>query len=391
MSIAHIERKHAILSASGSKRWLTCTPSAQLEQEFPEQKSEYAEEGTFAHDLAALHLSRQLGQLTKRSFETQHKSVITHKYYSQEMSEHIENYVDIVLERVNKARVITKDTIVLIEQKLDFSAWVPDGFGTGDVVIISDGAIEIIDLKYGKGVPVSAEDNTQMSLYALGAISQYGILYDIDIVRMTIVQPRLDNVSTEEISANKLLEWGNEYVRPRATMAIMGEGEFISGEHCQFCRVRFTCRARAEFNLELAKYDFKKSTLSIEEIADILARAEELQKWASEVQTFALDQAENHGVKYPGWKLVEGKANRKYTDENEVAQALISEGLEEEKIYKPKEILGITAMEKVLGKKQFSKLLGHLVIRPQGKITLAPDSDKRPEINSVASAREDFK
>ena len=392
MSTAHAERAHAILSASGSKRWLTCTPSSLLEQDFPEQSSEYAREGSFAHELSELYLAYHLGDINKSTFTRRINKKEKDRFYSHEMLEHTNRYVDVVLERINAARSKTKDAVILIEQKLDFSEWVPEGFGTGDVVIIADGMIEIIDLKYGKGVPVSAEENSQMRLYALGAINQFGLLYDIDTVRMTIIQPRLDSISTDEFSADKLLEWGNSFVKPRAEMAINGEGDFVSGEHCRFCRARFTCRARAEANLELAKYDFQKPPmLSIEEIAEILKRAEDLQKWAADIQSHALDQAENHGVRYPGWKLVEGRSNRKYVDEVEVANTLIAEGIEEAKIYKPKEVLGITAMEKTIGKKTFSEIIGHLVIKPMGKPTLVPESDKRPELSTAASALEDFK
>jgi hypothetical protein len=382
---------HAILSASGSEKWLTCTPSVRLEQQFPEETSEYAAEGTFAHSLAELHLRHYLNPNKKTRYLRELKKAQENPFYSQEMEDHIQTYIDIAIEKINKARARSNDAVILLEQKLDFSPWVPEGFGTGDLVIIADGILEIVDLKYGKGVPVSAGRNTQMRLYGLGAINQFNCLYDFDTVRMTIVQPRLDSISTDEVTVEDLLAWGETYVKPRAEMAFKGEGEFVAGEHCRFCRARFTCRARAEANLELAKYEFREpALLTHEEIAEILFKAEELQSWVTDIKTYALDQAENHGVKFPGWKLVEGRSNRKYADEDAVAQTLIIEGYKEEEIY-TKSLLGITAMEKLLGKKRFEELLGEFIIKPPGKPTLVPESDKRPEISSVASAVEDFK
>lgn len=382
--MSHSERTHAILSASGSHRWLVCTPSARLEQEFPETTSKYAEEGTLAHELAELYLQKYLGQITKATLNKYKKE----HDISQEMLVYVEEYAELAIERINEARARSKDAVVLIEQRLDYSPWVPDGFGTGDLVLIADGILEIVDLKYGKGVPVSAEGNTQMRLYALGALNDFGYLYDIETVRMTIVQPRLDNVSTDEVSAESLLKWAEEYVKPRAEKAMAGEGDLVPGEHCRFCRARFTCRARAEYNLELAKYDFQDpELLSDEEIAEVLARAEELQQWVKDVYAYAHDQAVNHGKKWPGWKLVEGRSNRKYTDKEVVIETLLQHGYKEDQIYE-KTLLGVSKMEKLLGKKQFHELLCEFVVKPPGKPTLVPESDKRPEINS---AKEDFK
>lgn len=388
---AHAERAHAKLSASGSKQWLTCTPSAKASEAFPEETSDFALEGTAAHELSELHLRHHEGLISQVTYKRNLKKFkAENKFYSADMEDYVQSYVDIVIERINEARARSTDAVVLLEQRLDFSAWVPEGFGTGDVVLISDGVLEVIDLKYGKGVPVSAEGNTQMRLYALGAINQFGILYDIDTVRMTIIQPRLDSISTDEIGADDLLDWAESFVKPRAEMAMSGDGEYVAGDHCRFCKVRYTCRTRAEANLELARLEFAAPpTLSHEEIGEILAKAEELQKWAKEVQEYALKQAEQHGAKFPGWKLVEGRSNRKYANETEVSETLLAEGYDEEVIY-TKSLLGITAMEKQIGKKVFAELLADLVIKPAGKPTLVPESDKRPEINSTASAVADF-
>lgn len=386
------QRAHAILSASGSKRWLSCPPSATLEEQFPESQSDYAAEGTFAHTLAE-HLLR--GNLTTELKPSIYKKKLAElqkdPLYSQSMLEYIEQYKTIVGEKYLALKRDCKDAFVLLEQRLDFSNWVPDGFGTGDVVLISQGVIEIVDLKYGQGVPVSALGNPQMRLYALGAINEYSMLYDFDKVRMTIIQPRLDSISEDEISVQELLDWGESIVKPTAAMAIAGEGDYKSGEHCQFCRAKAVCRKRAEDNLEMARYEFQNpNVLTHDEIAVILEQADALQKWAKDIQEYALDQAENHGVKFPGWKLVEGRSNRKYTDKDAVAAKLKEEGYSSEVIYQPQEIWGITDMEKKIGKKLFADYLKDLVIKPAGKATLAKENDPRPELSSVASAVKDF-
>ncbi|WP_029516968.1 DUF2800 domain-containing protein [Paenibacillus polymyxa] len=390
MTAGHANRAHAKLSASGSKRWLTCTPSAKLEQQFEEATSTFAEEGTAAHELAELHLTKYLTAMSP----VQHKKALDKlkegPYYSQEMEDYVHEYVTIVLERVAEARKRSRDAEILLEQRLDFSAWVPDGFGTGDVLIIADGVMEVIDLKYGKGVPVSAENNSQMRLYGLGALDTFGFLYDIQGVRMTIVQPRLDSVSTEEMYADELVAWGDMHVKPLADMAAAGEGEYAAGDHCKFCRARFNCRVRAEANLELAKHEFTDpALLSHEEIGSILKQADDLKAWATDVQGYALEQAEKHGAKFPGWKLVEGRSNRKYTDPAAIQDKMVSAGYDLDAIA-PRSLLGLSAMEKLAGKKQFGVLADGLIIKPAGKPTLVQESDKRPELSSAASAVADF-
>ncbi|UOQ93389.1 DUF2800 domain-containing protein [Halobacillus shinanisalinarum] len=387
----HATRDHAILSASGSSRWLTCTPSAQLEEQYENTTSVFAEEGTTAHELAEDFLRKELGLIAKGTFTRRlNKMKKENEHYSQSMLDYVENYATIVLEHISELKQYSSDVLTLLEERLDFSRWVPQGFGTGDVVLVADQTLEVIDLKYGKGVPVSAEGNTQMRLYALGALNQFEMLYDIENVRMTIVQPRLDSVSTDEIAASDLLDWADEVVQPKAHEAIEGEGNFVAGEHCRFCKARSQCRARAEKNLELAQHDFQEPPLlSYEEIGEILPKADELQKWAKDVQNYALDQAEKHGAKFPGYKLVEGRSNRKYTDEAAVIKRLKDEGYSEEDIYDMK-VNGITKMEKAIGKKPFKEYLSEYVIKPAGKPTLVKESDKRPEINSTDSAVEDF-
>lgn len=375
--------QHAILSASSASRWMACPPSARLEQQFEEETSEYAEEGTLAHRLGELSLSYLLKEMDKKTYDREVKNAIKdNALYSEDMPDYVSIYTDTCMEKVSEARTKTPDAVFRIEQKLDFSEWVPDGFGTGDFVIIADGTMEIVDLKYGKGIPVSAVGNKQMRLYALGAISQFSFLYDIKDVKMTIVQPRLDNISTDEIAADDLLKWADETLKPIAALAFKGEGEFCAGEHCGFCRAKSVCKARAEKNLELAKYEFKDATtLSEEDIADILSKADELQKWAKDVQDYALDQA-LQGVHYKGWKVVEGRANRKYTDTDKVAEILLANEYTEDKIYKPKELQGLTNMEKLVGKKRLTTLVGDYIEKPEGKPVLVPETDKRPEFDT---------
>lgn len=382
---------HARLSASSAKRWMSCPPSVALEEQFPDAGSEYAEEGTFAHSLAEQMLRYNNGEISKKAFTTRFNKLKENRYYSQELQEYIEDYTRAVWEIVNETRASCPDALVLFEQKLDFSEYVPDGFGTGDVVIVADDLVNIIDLKYGKGVGVSAEDNPQLRLYGLGAYLEHSMLYDIQRVRMTIIQPRLENVSVEELLAGELLDWAEYEVRPRATLAMAGAGEFRVGDHCRFCKARKTCRARADYNLELTKLEFQDAELlTKEEIGEVLQRAEQLTAWAKDITEYAFAEAMK-GEKFDGWKLVEGRSNRKYEDEAKVKECLMGAGYPESDILKPQELQGITAIEKLLGKKSFAELLGGMVIKPEGKPVLVQESDKRPELSTTSSAQEDFK
>lgn len=381
---------HALLSPSSSSRWLACTPSARLEEKEDDTTSVYAKEGTLAHEIAEQIVTYNAGLIKKATFTRRINKLKNNELFTNDMLEYCEVYAQYVFERYNNAKKINKDVELKIEQKLDFSEYVPDGFGTGDTVIITDGTIEVIDFKYGKGVEVSAVDNSQMKLYALGAVTEYELIYDIEEVKMSIVQPRLDNISEWVISVDDLLTWADEYVRPRAKLAFEGEGEFCPGSHCGFCKIKAKCRAFANRQLELAKYDFKQSDfLEDTEISDILSRAKEFDKWLKSVKEYALIQAVN-GKYYPGYKLVEGRSNRQYADIDKVKNILIDNGYDEAIIHKPKELLSITAMEKAIGKQVFNDLLSEVVIKPEGKPTLVPESDKRPALNSIEDARRDF-
>ncbi len=372
--------KHALLSASSSKRWLNCTPSARLEEQFPaDSGSPYAKEGTAAHALAEHKLKRMLKKRSKRPVSD---------YDSDEMEECTDEYVSYALEQIQKARQSCKDPVILIEQHLDFSWYVPEGFGTGDLVVAADGTLSIIDFKYGKGIAVEAEHNPQMMLYALGALELFDAIYDIDIVSLTIYQPRLESVSTWEISVEELKKWAEEYLVPRAAIAKKGQGEFSAGSWCRFCKAKNQCRARADSFLELAKLEFRApELLSDEEIAEVLKKADELARWSADIYAYAQDEAITHGKQWSGFKLVEGRSNRKYISDDDAAEAAKAAGYTD--IYKSS-LLGITEMEKMLGKRQFNEILGKLVYKPQGKITLVPESDKRQPVET-STAEADFK
>ena len=370
--------KHALLSASSSHRWLNCNPSARLEQEFADQETEAAAEGTAAHALAEHKLRKALKMRTKKPIS---------KYDSDEMDAYTDGYVEFVLEQLAEAKKDCKDPLILVEQKLDFSCFVPDGFGTGDCIIIADKTLHIIDLKYGQGILVEAEGNPQMMLYALGALRLFDSLYDIETVSMTIYQPRRENVSTWSIPVDALMEWTENTLKPKAELAFKGEGEFQPGSWCTFCKAAVKCRARAEAKLQLAQYEFAMPPLlTDEEIEDILVRLDDLTKWANEIQAYAQSAAINHGKSWRGFKLVESRTNRKYTDEEAVAQAAKDAGYHD--IYKHS-LITISEMERLMGKKTFAEVLGALVVKPQGKPTLVPASDKRPAITS-SGANQDF-
>lgn len=380
---------HAKLSASGAKRWMACTPSVALESQFPEGTSTYAEEGTFAHSLAELTIDYNSGTIKKAAFTKKLNKLKENEYYNQELQDYIDDYVNQVWEFVNEAKAKCKDVLILTEQRLDFSEYVEGGFGTGDVVIIADGDLHIIDLKYGKGVGVSAVDNPQLRLYGIGALESFGMLYDIERVRTTIIQPRLEMTTSETLTVDELAGWAENEVRPKAELALAGEGEFVVGDHCRFCKARKTCRARAEYNLELTKMESSQpELLQDEEIGEVLRKADQLTNWVKDITEYALEEAIN-GKKWDGWKLVEGRSNRKYVDELKVADTLKGAGYKEAVLYE-KKLYGITAMEKIVGKKKFTELLNDLIEKPQGKPTLVDEKDKRPELSSVQSAKDDF-
>ena len=368
---------HALLSASSSHRWLNCNPSARLEREFADRETTAAAEGTAAHALAEHKLKRRLKLRSERPvspFDTEEMEICT------------DDYADFVMEQVTKERRRDPDTQVFIEQRLDFSCYVPEGFGTGDCLIVSKGRLHIIDLKYGMGLLVDSEENPQMKLYALAALTQYEEQYQIKKVKLTIFQPRRENVSTWETSVAKLKKWATKDLVPKAQRAFKGEGEYCPGEWCIFCKAAVKCRARAEDKLRLAQSEFKMPPLLTDaEIEDVLAKLPDIKKWADEIQEYALAKA-LAGKEWAGFKLVEGRSVRKFTDERAVVKAANAAGYHD--IYK-QTLISLTEMEKLMGKAEFSKVLGALVTKPQGKPTLVPDTDKRQAI-MVSNPKNEF-
>jgi len=369
---------HAVLSASGAHRWLNCLPSARLELEFVNNESSAAAEGTAAHALCEHKLKKALHMRSKRPVSV---------YNSDEMEEHSDAYVEFVMEQLELAKQSCTDPLILIEQRLDFSCYVPQGFGTGDCIIIADKKLHIIDFKYGMGVLVDAVDNPQMKLYALGALEIYDSLYDIEEVSMTIFQPRRENVSTWTIRVEDLKAWAEKELKPKAKKAYDGEGEYLPGEWCTFCRAAVKCRARAEEKLKLAQSEFKLPPLLTDsEIEEVLSKLSDLTKWANEIIAYATDAAVNHGKEWHGFKVVEGRSVRKYKDEDAVAEVAKANGYKD--IFR-QSLITLTEMERLMGKSKFEKILGDLIYKPLGKPTLVPLSDKRPAMN-VSNAKNEF-
>ncbi|MGQ4493351.1 DUF2800 domain-containing protein [Corynebacterium diphtheriae] len=372
------ERAHAILSASGSKRWLNCPPSAVLEANMQEATSAAAEEGTAAHALGEHKIRRALNQRSQRPVS---------QYNDDDMEDYTNEYAEYVLERWRQAQNEDPSSLIYLEQRLDFSDWVPDGFGTGDCLIAHGETLTVIDFKYGAGVLVDAWDNSQMKLYALGAMKAFDFIFDFTTIEMIIYQPRRENISMFVMSAPDLLDWAETVVEPTAKLAAAGEGEFNAGEWCQFCEIKATCRKRAEENLAIAKFEFADATeLSDREISEALSMAPLVKAWLADLERYTTQQAVEQGRVWPGFKLVAGRATRKYTDPDAVARAAANAGFTD--IYDRK-LIPLTRMEKLMGKKTFIEVLGDLVHKPDGKPTLVPVADNRPAIASH-SAADDF-
>ena len=371
---------HALLSASGSKRWLTCTPSARLEATLPEQKRasgsfDFSQEGTMAHALGEIKLRYHFGQIGIEEYNRELEIIKATPYYDDDFEAYVDNYVLYTRSQIGEGDV------PLFEQRVDFSDWVPDGFGTADVVILSKYKIRVIDLKFGKGVPVAAMDNTQLRLYALGAYSKFKEEYpEIREVEYTIHQPRLDSISSDGTSIVKLLDWANYFVRPKAKKAWSGSGEFLPGDHCQFCRAKAQCRARSDFNTELAKQEFKAPPLlSEDEISEVLIKAQDLRTWVNDVETYALDRAVEKEIIPQGFKLTTSTTHRKIADQELAATVLVEKGLPAEQIWEPRKLKSLATLEKI--NKQVAAYLGDLVLRPEGSPKL---------VRVKETAKEDF-
>ena len=373
---------HALLSASGSKRWLSCTPSAKLEATLPEQKRgagafDFSQEGTTAHSMAEAKLRHHFEQIGTEEYENEIRTIKATPYYNDDFEAHVDSYVLYVRSQIGEG-----DT-PLFEQRVDFSDWVPDGFGTADVVILSKHSIRVIDLKFGKGIPVHAQDNPQLRLYALGAYSKFKEDFpEIKEVSYTIHQPRLDSISTDGTTISKLVDWANYFVKPKAKKAWSGAGEFLPGEWCGFCRAKAQCRARSDYNTELAKQDFKNPRLlSEEEVSEVLIKAQNLKTWVNDVEEFALARAVTENIVPPGYKLSTTVTHRKISDHVLAATVLVEKGMSEEVIWEPRKLKSISSLEKLGPKGQVAAWLGDLVLRPEGI----------PKLVKTKDAAEDFK
>lgn len=371
--------QHARVSPSKGKQILNCTASLALEEQFQDEVSPYAAEGSAGHEMAEYLIKKYLKIRKRRP---------TSDYYTDDLLDAVDEYVSYVTEQIEEARHICKDPVFAVEQRVDLTWFVKECFGTADMVIITDKKVHVVDLKLGQGVAVSAENNYQLMIYGLGLLSMADMVFPIETIELTIVQPRLNSLSTWEISASELSKWGEEVFVPKANEALSGNGHFNPGtDTCRFCKARFQCRARAEFFLEEAEHEFcEPDLLSDEEMAEILEKADALKKWAEEVYSFAQKEAIDNHKEWPGYKLVRGKSNRKYSNEDEVIEAAKKAGFED--IFKTS-LIGITDMERLMGKKEFQNVLGSLVYKPEGKITLVPITDKREPIN-LATANDDF-
>ena len=390
----HSQRSHALLSASGAARWLNCTPSAQLEDKYGERKSSvFAEEGTLAHELSELYIKHDiLLSISEQEFDNGLEEIMANDLFNEEMLNVVPVYTDYCASQLAEAKTANSLAVMEIEQKLDLTDFVPESFGTADCVIINDNLIEVIDLKYGKGVPVYAEWNKQLMLYGLGALQKYDTMYDISEVRLTIVQPRINNISSWQISVEELRKWAEEELMPKAKLAFEGKGELSAGDWCRFCAVRNQCRKLYEQQLEIAKHEFAEpALLTDEEIADIVLRTPKLIEWANSIAEYAQSKAVTENKQWPGLKLVEGVSRRKWSDEDKASNAIFARcpELSEDEVFNMK-LKPITSIEKIVGKKRFAEILSDVVIKPQGKPTLVPLEDKRPEMG-YGQAQADFK
>jgi hypothetical protein len=404
-------KQHAILSPSGAHRWMICTPSARLEQQFPDQGSDYAAEGTLAHAVAELKVKKQFSPMGARYFSNHLKKLEQTPLYDHGELRDPKDYwpeilrcTDEYLDYINKTALSYKETpYVAVEQQLDVSTFAPECFGTGDCIIIGGHTLHIIDYKHGAGVMVEADHNPQMMIYALGAIERYGLFYDIHDVMMTIVQPRAQGETIKEwsIGRDDLINWGALTLRPAAEAAFKGEGEFVPGDHCRFCRARQKCRARTDHYTAIEDFgglnapskaqsgEFPRPPLlSDAEVGDVLTRARGLEAWKADLEDYALS-ALLDGREVPGWKAVEGRKSRVWDDQDAAFAAIKAAGVNEAILYK-RMPLTLAAIEKALGKKDFTEAAGAHVIQQPGKPALAAESDQREAIVLKPSAEEDF-
>lgn len=380
--------QHALLSASGAHRWLHCTGSPLLEKDFPDSTSVYAQEGTLAHYLCELKLMAYTGEITKRKLTSMKNKLMKSELWQPEMDSTSEAYLDYIKDITMS---YTVKPVILTEKKVDFSRYVPEGFGTADCLILAGDTLHVVDYKHGKGVVVDADHNPQMMLYALGAMSELSLLYRFKLVHMTIVQPRVNNISEFTMTSDELTEWGETAVKPKAEAAISGKGEFEAGDWCRFCRAKQQCKTRYESNDSLypelsERHDPRLITL--DELGKYLKRGKDMAAWLEDMKEYALSES-LAGAEVPGWKAVEGRGSRAFTDTDDAVDTLIKNGIDESVLYE-RRVLTLAQMEKAIGKKTFGELVGDLVVKNPGKPTLVEESDKRPKITNQPTAADVF-
>lgn len=380
--------QHALLSASSAHRWLHCTGSPLFEKEFPDTTSVYAQEGTLAHELCELKLKKYTTVMPKGTYTRAHNKIMKSELWQNEMEGTSETYLEYVKEIMLSCEIAPA---VLIEKRVDFSRYVPEGFGTADCLILAGDTLHVIDYKHGKGVVVDADHNPQMMLYALGAMDELSLLYRFKSVHMTIVQPRVNNISEFTMTADELREWGESVVKPKAEAAISGKGEFEAGDWCRFCRAKQQCKTRYESNDSLypelsARHDPRLITL--EELGEYLKRGRDMAAWLEDMKEYALSES-LAGADVPGWKAVEGRGSRAFTDTDAAVDTLIKNGIDESVLYE-RRVLTLAQMEKAVGKKAFGEIVGNLVVKNPGKPTLVEESDKRPKITNQPTAADVF-
>lgn len=383
------EKKHAVLSASGAHRWINCPPSVKLNESLPVGTSIYAEEGTLAHEICELKIRKTfLEPMTAKAYSTKLNKLKKHELFQKEMLGYTDTYLEYIQNLVHSCETAP---VIAVEKKVEFGEYVKDGYGTADCILVFGDTLTIIDFKYGKGVPVSAEHNPQMMLYAIGAYKAFSFLYDIKKIRMAIIQPRISNTASEfEMSVEELFKWAHEVVKPAAELAYKGEGDFKAGEHCRFCGVRATCRERARQNLEADFYEMKLPPLLTDgEVGEALKKAQDLAKWAEHLKEYALAESLK-GKIIPGWKAVNGRSIRVFKNPEEAVKKIIDSGIDEALLYERK-MYSLAQIEKLVGVKQFNDIAGDLIEKAPGKPTLVLESDKRERITNIVTAQADFK
>ena len=378
--INHAERAHALLSASASHRWLACTPSALLESEVPDTASEFAKEGTLAHEFCDLKLRLYTGDIKESTYKRNISKLRKDELYQKEMEEYADDYFVYVMEKLTDTAVLTPET------QVDFSEYVPEGFGTSDAIIIDDGKMTIIDFKYGKGVEVSAVDNPQLRLYSLGALHTFSMIYNINTIDMCIYQPRIGNISEDSITVDELLEWGENTVKPAAALAFKGEGQRVAGDHCKFCKIQSECLAMYAYSMSVVSdyFDIEepetwdKEKLRPEDYASILSKAKAVKAWLGAIEDYCIEHVLSRELKVPGYKIVEGRSIRKFTDVDKAIAEIVATGYDESTLYE-RVPLSLSKMEKMVGKAHFQELVGLFIEKPKGKPTIVVETDKRPE------------